>query len=81
MDLLSTDCQSARILTFGYDSRVSHFFSGPTNQNNISAHGRSLLNALELYRRESPKRPIVFIAHSLGGIILKKISYLLNFIT
>jgi hypothetical protein len=78
VDLLSTDFQNARILTYGYDSRVSHFFSGPTNQNNISAHGRSLLNALELYRREFPKRPILFIVHSLGGIILKEVSCVLN---
>jgi len=71
-DLLSTDCQNARILTYGYDSHVSHFFSGPANQNNISAHGRSLLNALELNRRECPKRPLVFVVHSLGGIIIKE---------
>jgi len=76
-DLLPTDCMNARILTYGYDSHVSHFFKGPANQNNINAHGRSLLNALELHRREFPKRPILFVVHSLGGIILKEVSRLI----
>ncbi|KAI9155556.1 Vegetative incompatibility protein [Paramyrothecium foliicola] len=71
-DLLADDFANARILTYGYDSRVSHFFRGPANQNNISGHGRSLLNALELHRRDDPKRPIIFIVHSLGGIVLKE---------
>ncbi|EFX03482.1 hypothetical protein CMQ_410 [Grosmannia clavigera kw1407] len=71
-DFLAADCRNARILTYGYDSRVTHFFGGAPNQNNISAHGRSLLNALERNRRESPKRPVIFIVHSLGGIVLKE---------
>lgn len=61
-----------RILTYGYESHISKFFNGPANQNNISAHGRSLLNALELYRRDDPKRPLLFIVHSLGGIIFER---------
>jgi hypothetical protein len=72
LDLLPSDCPNARILTFGYDSHVSHFFGGPASQNNISAHGRSLLHALEVHRRKCPKRPILFVVHSLGGIILKE---------
>ncbi|KAF5005542.1 hypothetical protein FDECE_8035 [Fusarium decemcellulare] len=71
-DLLSEDCPEARILTYGYDSRVSNFFHGPASQNNIAAHGRSLLHGLELERRDNPKRKIIFIAHSLGGIVLKE---------
>jgi hypothetical protein len=72
-DLLSKDFENTRVLTYGYDSQVSHFFQGPANQNNISAHGRSLLNALELYRRDNPRQPIIFVVHSLGGIILKEV--------
>lgn len=73
-DLLPKDFKNTRVLTYGYDSRVSHFFKGPANQNNINAHGRSLLNALELCRRDDPIRPIIFVVHSLGGIILKEVS-------
>lgn len=77
-DLLPKDFEDVRILTYGYDSHVSHFFKGPANQNNISAHGRSLLNALELYRRQDPKRRLIFIVHSLGGLILKEVRIYLN---
>jgi hypothetical protein len=73
-DLLAEDFKDARILTYGYDSRVSQFFKGSANQNNVSAHGRSLLNALELHRRQCPKRPTIFVVHSLGGIVLKEVS-------
>jgi len=72
-DLLSKDFTNVRILTYGYDSHVSHFFAGAASQNNINAHGRSLLNALELNRRYNPKRPLIFMAHSLGGIVLKEV--------
>lgn len=36
------------------------------------SHGTSLLNALEALRWDSPTCPIVFVAHSLGGLILKE---------
>lgn len=71
-DLLSKSFKDLRILTYGYDSHVSHFFKGPSNQNNINAHGRSLLHSLELYRRQDPKRKLIFVVHSLGGLILKE---------
>ncbi|KAF8243556.1 hypothetical protein K440DRAFT_668537, partial [Wilcoxina mikolae CBS 423.85] len=73
-DLLCTDFPNARVLTYGYDSHVSRFFSGPANKNNIYQHGRDLLNSLEAIRRENPNRPIIFVVHSLGGIILKEVS-------
>ncbi|KAH6887430.1 hypothetical protein B0T10DRAFT_538906 [Thelonectria olida] len=55
-DLLPDDSPEARILTYGYDSRVSNFFRGPASQNNIGAHGRALLHALEARRRDHPTR-------------------------
>lgn len=53
LDLLPEDCPDARILTWGYDSQVSHFFGGPTNQSNIPAHARNLLHGLKTNRVES----------------------------
>lgn len=50
LDLLPDDCGNARILTWGYDSKVSHFFGGATNQSNITAHARNLLHALKIRR-------------------------------
>ena len=50
LDLLAEDCASSRILTWGYDSKVSHFFSGATNQSSITAHAKNLLHALKICR-------------------------------
>ncbi|KAI9815250.1 MAG: hypothetical protein M1827_002730 [Pycnora praestabilis] len=50
LDLLPDDCTDARILTWGYDSNMSHFFSGPTNQSNVFAIARDLLYTLEKNR-------------------------------
>lgn len=50
LDLLPQDCANARILTWGYDSKVSHFFGGAVNQSNITAHARNLLHGLKRSR-------------------------------
>lgn len=71
-DLLPIDFSNDRIATYGYDSRVTHFFCGPSSQTTISGHGRSLLHSLVANRQGDPERPIIFIAHSLGGLILKE---------
>lgn len=73
-DLLAKDFSNARVLTYGYDSKVTKFFKGPVNQSGILAHGESLMRALEVQRRGCRQRPIIFLVHSLGGIILKQVS-------
>ena len=70
-DLLPVDFKDVRILTYGYDSHVSHFFEGGASQATIPALGRSFLNDLEGIRRDQPARPIIFVVHSLGGLVLK----------
>ncbi|OAF56656.2 hypothetical protein VC83_07280 [Pseudogymnoascus destructans] len=73
LDLLPGDCSNARILTWGYDSKVSHYFSGPASQSNITAHAKNLLAALRICRLGSQQRSLIFVAHSLGGIIVKDV--------
>jgi ankyrin repeat domain-containing protein 50 len=46
LDLLPNDCNDVRIMTWGYDSKVSQFFKGPTNRSNINAYARDLLYGL-----------------------------------
>jgi hypothetical protein len=70
-DLIPDDFGNVRILTYGYDSHPSHFYTGRTVQMNISQHAQQLLQFVTDFRRQCRERPIVFVAHSLGGILVK----------
>ncbi|KAH8595071.1 Alpha/Beta hydrolase protein [Bisporella sp. PMI_857] len=72
-DLLSKhpDFSQARILTWGYDSKIVAEFFGTSDQQNISQHGNDLMVALQQERKREPARPLIFVAHSLGGILVK----------
>jgi hypothetical protein len=70
-DALPHDCSEARILVYGYDSHVTKGYAG-SNKSNIFAHAKDLLWALQ--RSKPPRRPVIFVAHSLGGLIVKEVS-------
>jgi hypothetical protein len=72
-DLLARDYPQYRILTYGYDSHISHFLSGAVHQGNIATIARDLLHELAAERRDNPARPLVFICHSLGGLVVKMV--------
>lgn len=69
-DLLPIQYPNARISVYGYDSNVSKFMSGPTNENFIHSHGKDLLFSLAASHKLDSR--LVLIAHSLGGIIVKE---------
>jgi len=67
--LLSKDIPSARIMTYGYD--VGKFTKARTERSFTFAEG--LLTELRDERSGKAQfRPLIFIAHSLGGIVVKK---------
>ena len=45
-ELLPLDFGNVRVLTYGYDSRVTKYFGGSANQSNIDSLGRDFLFAL-----------------------------------
>lgn len=72
-DLLAEDLPMARIMVFGYNTYVTRGYQA-ANQANIFSHARDLLYGLDTKRRKGmADRRLVFIAHSLGGILVKEV--------
>ncbi|TGO85470.1 hypothetical protein BPOR_0393g00010 [Botrytis porri] len=80
-DLLPKSLPTARILTFGYQSDAISLINSRGSV--ISTYTKSLLESLTAFRvphqeaslslsRVAPSRPLVFLAHSLGGLVVQK---------
>lgn len=72
-DLLPTAPLRARVLTFGYQADTSSFF-GNDSSKRILQHAHTLVAELEADRdfNNAAERPIIFVCHGLGGILVKK---------
>ncbi|OBT42905.1 hypothetical protein VE00_07314 [Pseudogymnoascus sp. WSF 3629] len=73
-DLLPHTVKKARVLTFGYDTSVHHRLGQTRNRNTIYDFAWEFLNCLSDARQSDgqSRRPLLFVAHSLGGIITKE---------
>ncbi|KAL3469505.1 Alpha/Beta hydrolase protein [Aspergillus californicus] len=71
-DFLCDDFKNARIMVFGYDVAVWHPWN-QVSQGWLSGYAADLLGSLSGCRSNNHKtRPIVFIAHSLGGLVVQQ---------
>ncbi|KAK3400792.1 hypothetical protein B0T20DRAFT_153255 [Sordaria brevicollis] len=74
--LLPPKIPKARILTYGYDAYVIARDGSGASSNRLSDHAHNLINDLAGDRARSNAtptgRPIIFVTHSLGGLVCKK---------
>ncbi|UPK91511.1 hypothetical protein LCI18_002446 [Fusarium solani-melongenae] len=70
--LLPPKLSRARVLTYGYDAYIMRKSVASTN--GLIDHAANLLNDLSTDRAYSnaSSRPLVFVAHSLGGLVCKE---------
>ncbi|KAI9896378.1 hypothetical protein N3K66_008550 [Trichothecium roseum] len=65
---LRHDFPNARAMVFGHGSALAG-----TDAAHVLDYARGLGNALKQARRDEPHRPLVFVAHGFGGIILQEL--------
>ncbi|KAL8724942.1 MAG: hypothetical protein Q9181_006602, partial [Wetmoreana brouardii] len=70
-DLLAEDIPEVRILSYGYEAEIVRAFA-PVGTANIFQHAQNLLAEIQRVRSEDLQRPIIFVCHSLGGVIVKE---------
>ncbi|KAL8870209.1 MAG: hypothetical protein Q9174_003693 [Haloplaca sp. 1 TL-2023] len=65
--------ERARLLVYGYDADVTSFTDG-VSKDKIHNHAEQVVTDLAANRRirKASERPIIWVAHSLGGLVIKR---------
>ncbi|OIW32488.1 hypothetical protein CONLIGDRAFT_271607 [Coniochaeta ligniaria NRRL 30616] len=71
--LLPETIPLARVLTYGYDTHIRHWIGPAVTKSTVYDIAWDFLVALEAERRDDPTRPLIFVVHSLGGIVIKEL--------
>lgn len=70
-DSLPHDFKNARVLVYGYDSHIHDSTSFQTLES-LATSLRNHVEGIKPLSRSLDETPIIFIAHSLGGLVLKQ---------
>jgi hypothetical protein len=75
-DLLPKDLPNCRICTWGYNVDLN-LVRRDTSTATVFQHAKNLLSDVADARMSNAEktRPLIFVAHSLGGIVVKDVSY------
>ena len=71
--LLPDVVPNTKIHTWGYDADIDGFWSS-SSQNTVAQHAANLLSDVaDLLETNGGNLPVVFVVHSLGGIVVKAV--------
>lgn len=71
LTLQDTNAPMARVMTYGYESSVAQSESFQ----NLEDLAISFLQTLSTLAPASTTRPVILVAHSLGGLIVKQVRF------
>ncbi|KAI1763862.1 hypothetical protein GGR53DRAFT_346380 [Hypoxylon sp. FL1150] len=77
-DLLPVTVPGSRVLTYGYDTRNDHSRQSLAPGSALYHISGELITALTTKRQAAPSRPILFVAHGVGGRVVKEMLYRLS---